>query len=193
VLERDLDEAERANIEGGQNAREAVPYDAETDGPRGGVAGAAGPAAGGPGQGRAGEGSAFQLEATQAGQQSVIPGTRENDAARQAAIRARREAEVPALQSKQRRLNQARVEDEVDGLLAQKESDIFDDLMSPAAQKAMDADLAAMRAEGNLEIAAVSDDGRALNGIDDILGEIDDTYTLLREFNACRFGAVSQL
>jgi hypothetical protein len=188
VLERDLDEAERAIIEGGQNARETVPYDAAFDGPRGGVAGAAGPSAGGPGQGRAGEGGAFQLETTQAGQQSVIPGTRENDVARQAALRAKREAEVRALQSKQRRLNQVRVEDEVDGLFAQKQGDIFDDLMSPAAQKAMDADLAAIRAEGNLEVAAVADDGRALNSIDDILGEIDDTDTLLREFDLCRFG-----
>lgn len=195
VLERDLDEAERAVIEGGQNARESapVPYDAAFDGPRGGVAGAAGPSGGGTGQGRAGEGGAFQLETTQAGQQSVIPGTRENDVARQAAIRAKREAEVRALQSKQRRLNQVRVEDEVDGLFAQKQADIFDDLMSPAAQKAMDADLAALRAEGNLEVSAVADDGRALNSVDDILGEIDDTDRLLREFNACRFGAVSQL
>jgi hypothetical protein len=134
-------------------------------------------------------------EATPIGDQAVIPGTRNGDVGKQAALRAKAEAELKALQSKQSRLNQVRVEDEVDGLFARKTLDIFDDITSPEAQKAMDVemrDIRQMAEEGGIEAAAVADDGRALNSLQDIVDEIDDMDTLAREFDLCRRGGTEE-
>ncbi len=134
-------------------------------------------------------------EATPIGDQAVIPGTRNGDVGKQAALRAKAEAELKALQSKQRRLNQVRVEDEVDGLFARKTLDMFDDITSPEAQKAMDVemrDIRQMAEEGGIEAAAVADDGRALNSLQDIVDEIDDMDTLAREFDLCRRGGTEE-
>jgi hypothetical protein len=146
-----------------------------------------------PGQSGAGGGQSAGYERTAIGDQAVIPGTRTNDVEARRSARAKAEAELQALQSKQRRLNQVRVEDDVDGLFSQKTVDLFDDLMSPEAQRAMDADVQALRAEaetGGFEVAAVADDGRALTSLQDVLDEIDDMDTLVREFDLCRFGGV---
>jgi len=55
----------------------------------------------------------------------------------------------------------------------------------------MDANIQAMRDmldEGDVEIGAVADDGRVLTNLSDVLDEIDDEETLIREFNLCRLG-----
>jgi hypothetical protein len=122
-------------------------------------------------------------EATPIGDQAVIPGTRNGDVGKQAALRAKAEAELKALQSKQSRLNQVRVEDEVDGLFARKTLDIFDDITSPEAQKAMDVemrDIRQMAEEGGIE------------SLQDIVDEIDDMDTLAREFDLCRRGGTEE-
>lgn len=139
--------------------------------------------------GGTGAGRDYGVEATPAGQQAFIPGSRESDvAARQAEI-AKRDAEVKMLQSKQRRLNQVRVEDSVDGLFAQRTVDLFDDMMSPEAQAAMDVEVNAMRTDtSDLEVSTVADDGRSLGSLGDVLNEIDEMDDLVREFDLCRTG-----
>lgn len=129
------------------------------------------------------------VERTDIGDQYLIPDTRRvetSDKQRQKA-----ELEARQLQSKIRRLNQSRVEDDVDGLFAAKTIDMFDDLTSPQAREFMDANVEAMRAmleDGDIAVGAVADDGRVLNNLSDILDEIDDEETLIREFNLCRLG-----
>jgi hypothetical protein len=76
-----------------------------------------------------------------------------------------------------------RVEDEVDGLFARKTLDIFDDITSPEAQKAMDVemrDIRQMAEEGGIE------------SLQDIVDEIDDMDTLAREFDLCRRGGTEE-
>jgi hypothetical protein len=129
------------------------------------------------------------VERTDIGDQYVIPDTRRvetGDKQRQKA-----ELEARQLQSKIGRLNQSRVEDDVDGLFATRTLDMFDDLTSPEAREFMDANVEAMRAmleDGDMAVGAVADDGRVLNNLSDILDEIDDEETLIREFNLCRLG-----
>lgn len=132
----------------------------------------------------------FAVERTDIGDQYVIPGSREPAGV----DRQRQQAEIAArqIQSKIRRLNQARVEDDVDGLFATRTMDLFDDITSPQAQAYMDAELVNMRAaleEGDLEVAAVADDGRALGSLSEVLDEIDEMDALVREYAKCRGGA----
>lgn len=195
TLERDIEFAELPPKEALKY--EPIPFPDEAFGPVPENAGLAGPGRSGA-IGRnadpqaAGGGSARAGRDNGVDGQFRIPGTTADDVARQAAIRAKVEIEVQQLQSKQRRLNQVRVEDEVDGLFSVKQLDIFDDLMSPQAQRAMDAEVQNLRAMieagDTAGIAAVADDGRVLNSISDILSEIDDMDTLAREFDLCRFG-----
>lgn len=172
-----------------------VPWGDETgmgpvpDRPDGSLAGEPEAAAGNaaePGEGAVG----FEVERTDIGDQYVIPGSRGpagvDKQRQQAEIEARR------IQSKIRRLNQARVEDDVDGLFAAKQVDLFDDLSSPGAQSYMEAEMANMRTlleDGEIEMSALSDDGTALASLSDIIDEIDETDALVREFAKCRGGA----
>lgn len=199
AMSREIDEAEQATIraqrgEAYGRPRSDVPWGEETgmgpvpDSPDGSPALEPQTAAGDAAQSgaRAGE---FPVERTDIGDQYVIPGSREPAGV----DRQRQQAEIEArkIQSKIRRLNQARVEDEVDGLFAQKQVDMFDDLSSPEAQAYMEAEIANMRAmleDGDIEVSAVADDGRALNSLSDIMDEIDDEAALVREFDLCRLG-----
>lgn len=130
------------------------------------------------------------IERTDIGDQYLIPDTRRvetGDKQRQKA-----ELEARQLQSKIGRLNQARVEDDVDGLFAARSLDMFDDLTSPEAREFMDANIQGMRDmldEGNFETSAVADDGLALNKLSDILDEIDESRAARREYAKCRKGA----
>jgi hypothetical protein len=143
----------------------------------------------------AGAGGVFGAEQTDAGVQSVIPGSRVNDSAARQAERAKAEAAAKAIQSKMRKNGQMRVEDDVNGLFAVKQLDIFDDINSPEAQAFMDANVQGMRdileAEGDIamDAAVLADDGSALNSLSGILREIDDMDTLASEFAKCRTGA----
>lgn len=203
AMSREIDEGEQAVVRaqrGEAYGRPAsdVPWGEETglgpvpDSPDGGPVGQPQAAPGNaPESGaRAGE---FAVERTDIGDQFVIPGTREAPGV----DKTRQQAEIEArkIQSKMRRLNQARVEDDVDGLFAAKTVDMFDDLNSPEAQSFMDANVQAMRDmldEGDFEVSAMADDGRALTSLSDILDEIDDDATLMREFDLCRFGGTTE-
>lgn len=200
VTLRDIDEADQAHLRamrGEAYGRPAsnVPWGDEAgmgalpDSPGGGLAGEPQAAAGNAPAAGARNLEPPLIERTDIGDQYVIPGSREAPGV----DRQRQQAEIEArkIQSKIRRLNQARVEDEVDGLFAQKQVDLFDDLSSPEAQSFMDANIQAMRDmldEGDLQVAAVADDGRALTSLSDILDEIDGDETMMREYELCRFG-----
>jgi hypothetical protein len=204
ALERELDETEYAllrKMRGEPDARtDAFPFGPEDDLAQ--ATGGAGRAIAGrpddpsiaaaePG---AGGGELPGFERTDAGVQSVIPGSRINDSAARRAEQAKAEAAAKAIQSKMRKNGQIRVEDDVNGLFAVKQLDIFDDINSPEAQAFMDANVQGMRdileAEGDIamDAAVMADDGSALNSLSSILREIDDMDTLASEFAKCRTG-----
>lgn len=199
VMSRDYDEAKQALVRAQRGEVYGRPASDVPWGEEAGMGAGSGVQGGGiDGQSQAAPGDApqagardqgFALERTDIGDQYLIPGTREAPGV----DKQRQQAEIEArkIQSKIRRLNQARVEDDVDGLFAAKTVDLFDDLNSPEAQSFMDANIQAMRDmldEGDFPVSAVADDGRALNSLSDILDEIDDDATLMREFDLCRFG-----
>lgn len=99
--------------------------DVVSDGPvpAGNTDGSAAPveATGGAGQVEA----RFNSESTPAGEQTLIPGTETEQTGD--AQRARAEMAARQQQSKMRRGDQTRVEDDADGLFAEPESDLFDD------------------------------------------------------------------
>lgn len=202
-IHRDIDEVTAAmgrRMRGDANAR------ADEWLPEGSVAGGADQPGAGPiaqpeavarGEGEAGAGNPqpASTERTDAGIQSVIPGSRVNDSAARQAERATAEAAAKSIQSKMRKNGQLRVEDDVNGLFAVKQLDIFDDINSPEAQAFMDANVQGMRdileAEGDIamDAAVLADDGSALSSLSGILREIDDMDTLASEFAKCRTGA----
>lgn len=198
AMSRDIDEAEQATIRamrGEAYGRTDVPWGEEAGvGP---VPDRTGREPAGEPEAAAGDAAAVgarnleppRTERTDIGDQYLIPDTRRVDTG--AAQRQKAELEARQLQSKIRRLNQSRVEDDVDGLFATRTIDMFDDLTSPQAREFMDANVEAMRAmleDGDIAVGAVADDGRVLNNLSDILEEIDDEETLIREFNLCRLG-----
>jgi len=132
------------------------------------------------------------VERTAIGDQYLIPGTDRVTPD----TRARDQAEIAArqIQSKIGRLNQSRVEDDVDGLFAAKQLDIFDSLNAPEGRRFLDVNVQALRdildGEGDIILDApiAADDGRALNSLSDVLAEIDDEDALTREFNLCLTG-----
>ena len=207
ALERELDETEYALLRRmrGDDVRKTQaddlpfgdpePVAASTGGTGRGAFGEPEVAAGNAAEPGAGGGELPGFERTDAGVQSVIPGSRVNDSAARQAEQAKAEAAAKAIQSKMRKNGQIRVEDDVNGLFAVKQLDIFDDINSPEAQAFMDANVQGMRdileAEGDIamDAAVMADDGSALNSLSSILREIDDMDTLASEFAKCRTGA----
>jgi hypothetical protein len=198
AMSREIDEAEQAvirSMRGEAYGRSDVPWGEETgmgpvpDRPGGSLAGEPETAPGDAAQLGA-RGVEPAVERTDIGDQYLIPDTRRvetGDAQRQKA-----ELEARQLQSKIGRLNQARVEDDVDGLFAARSLDMFDDLSSPEAREFMDANIQGMRDilkdEGDFEVNEIADDGRRLTKLSDVLDEIDGDETLMREFKLCRLG-----
>lgn len=185
AIGREIDEIKRALEAPDGTARATGGED------RGGQRPAEEPAPASGAAGSAGDG-AVQPQGT--GGQLAIPGTERTqtgDAQRLAA-----EAEARRLQSKIRRLDQVRVEDDVDSLFATKQLDIFDDVTSADAGRFMDANLASMRAildtEGDLPLGVLeADDGTSLNSLSDVLNEIEEMDKLAAEFAKCRKGVTN--
>lgn len=142
------------------------------------------------GTGTAGAGAAFSVETTPAGQQTLIPGTelRARDTSKAKAL-----ASIQAQQSKMRRLDQTSPE----GLFAEQQVSMFDDVTSPEATAFMDAQIAEMRAELDPEKSTAflepveADDGRQLKTMDDLVQEIDEMDQMEREFASCLLGGVN--
>jgi len=94
-------------------------------------------------------------------------------------------------QSKMRRPDQVRVEDDANGLFATPNLDLFDDLMSPQArafidQATADFQLAADQGFGvDIPPGLVTDEGTQLTTTQDILDEFKKMDDMEREFAAC--------
>lgn len=140
------------------------------------------------GAGAAGSGPDFSVEATPAGQQTLIPGTevRARDTSRDRAL-----ADLQAKQSKMRRLDQLPPE----GMFAPKQMSAFDDPASPQAAAFVDARVAEMRAEIDPEnpvaVSVMAEDGRVLTTTEAVVQEIDELDQMEREFTACLTGGVN--
>lgn len=87
-----------------------------------------------------------------------------------------------------RKNGQQRVEDDVNGLFAIKQLDIFDDINSPEAQAFMETAIAAMRDNPDIPASGVAENGRNLSGVAGILSEIDEADQVLSEFRKCLKG-----
>ena len=133
------------------------------------------------------------------GGQLAIPGTERVDNG--LSQRQRAEMDARAQQSKIRRGDQTRVEDDETSLFGGNQRDLFSDPTSPEAQSHMDAMMLDLRTEIEADAAAdlslevagvVADDGRALSSISDVLDEIDELEALAREVANCRSGAANE-
>jgi hypothetical protein len=138
------------------------------------------------------QGGAFDVESTPIGDQYRVPGTdRAQVANRDAAVLALKQK-----QSKMRRPDQVRVEDDAAGLFAEPNLDFFDDMMSPKARAYIDqtvADLREVSDQGfgvDVPPGLVSDEGMQLTTTRDILDEFDDMDAMEREFRACMTSGV---
>ena len=140
------------------------------------------------GTGAAGAGPDFAVEATPAGQQTLIPGTevRARDTSRDRAL-----ADLQAKQSKMRRLDQLPPE----GMFTPKQMSVFDDPTSPQAAAYVEARVAEMRAgidpEKPIAVSVMAEDGRILTTTEDVVREIDELDQIEREFAACLLGGVN--
>lgn len=139
------------------------------------------------------QGDAFGVETGAMGTQYIVPGTERSQVAnRDAALIALKQQ-----QSKLRRPDQARVEDDANGLFAEPNLDLFDDMGSPQAKAFMDQSVAYLREASDqgfgvdVPLGLVTDEGTQLHTAQDVLDELDDMDAIEREFRACLTSGVT--
>jgi hypothetical protein len=200
ILERERDFAELPRVEA--ERYDLPPWD---DDPVSGLSDARREGAGGPRQdaapargGAAGEGrdpfpqqdGQFLIQGTDRAQTGVAQAQAAEIAARQQ-------------QSKLRRLDQTRVENDATGLFGDAQRDMFDDPTAPEAQALMDSmirDIEDEVADDDIPLSfdgdrgpvgLTTDDGRPIASVRELLDEIRDYDAAAREIAACRTGGAN--
>lgn len=145
------------------------------------------PSAAPDGAGRAASVEPARVERTEAGDQLVIPGAEQRAAPAGMTERQRAEMQAQAQQSKIRRGDQTRVEDDANGLFTQHQRDMFDDPTGPQARPAQDAMIEDVRDQiaRDGEFKVDMGDGKGERTASSLLDEMDADDEFIAMIDLC--------